>query len=127
MKALIAWGITVIAAYIVFLSLSDPRKDIADPYIVGMIGFTLLAAGIIMLLFTRVWSPRALGMMSVALGCGVLYIASLLFYVAPETRRWSDAFTTAVRAFLVVGGPLWAWGIIRYVQGVFFDKEGRYE
>ena len=123
MKALAGWFIAVIAAYLVFFSLQEPDKDIADPYIVGLIGSTMFAGGLVMLLFTRTWSARGLGMMSVALGVSVLYLGSLLFYVAPETRRWFNPVTDAARAFLVVGGPLWAYGIIRYLQEAYWSRD----
>lgn len=115
MKKLTAWGVAVAIAYIIFARVIS---DGADPFIVGTIGATMLVSGFIMLFFTREWTPRALGMMSVALGTATLYLGSLLFYVAPETKQYFEPVTDLARAFLVVGGPLWAYGIVRYMQSV---------
>lgn len=120
---LTAWILAVIAAFALFMTVDDATTEKIDPYIVGLIGGTLLVVGVIMLAFTPNWSARGLGIVSVSLGCAVLYLGSLMFYVEPATKRWFNPVTDLARAFLVVGGPLLVFGILRWLNSTFNPQD----
>lgn len=123
MKPVLSWAIFTLIVFLVLQVMSEATKEKLDPYIIGLIGLTLMVAGVVMLVFTNTWSARAMGIMSTALGTSVIYLGSLMVHTYPGAITVLPELRDAGRSLLVVGGPLFAYGIIMWVRQYFFIDE----
>ncbi len=99
------------------------RNDPIDMVTVIGIGVTMVSAVLVMVLFTRTWSSRGIGVLLTTLGTGVLYSAATY-------ARLSDKSTTPewlidlARACYLVGAPLFLFGLAVWVwQRIVLARE----
>ena len=124
MGKLFIWFVAVALTYTTFTVMSDEDKAQLDPYIVGIIGFSFLLLSLIMLAFTRTWTPRNIGLMSAYAGGAALYLGSLVFYLFPGTAgQYFEPVTDLARTFFVWGGPLLLYGAGWYLAGKDQSKD----
>lgn len=90
---------------------STPEED---RLIVLVIGVIYAVAVLVMLIGTRVWTVRGLGLLGTLSADAVLYTTS-----AAAAYGWTDGAVEwrldLVRALFLVGGALMAYGLIRWV------------
>lgn len=120
MTKLMGWIVAVVVVFVVFRVWEPRNAEPLDAVIVGMIGTTFLIVGIVMIVMTRTWTARGLGLVSAILGTAVLYLGTLAIYLVPETARYAEVISDATRALLLVGGPLVLYGIVRYLDSAIF-------
>lgn len=124
MGKLLLWAAMVALTYTMFTAMNDEDKAHLDPYIVGIIGISFLLLTLIMLIFTRVWTPRNIGLMSAYAGGTALYLGSLVFYLFPGTSgQYFEPVTDLARTFFVWGGPLLLYGAGWYLAGKDQSKD----
>lgn len=109
------WAVSVSLMFILFLEMDGKAQGILDPYLVLFIGAVKQIIVIMMILFTRQWSWRAIGVMSVMQGVAVLYLGSAILYWNPDhVGDWGEPVTDLGRAFFFIGiFPLFI-GVVSY-------------
>lgn len=104
----VAWGI---------LFLHESRD--ADRWILMGIGSVYALAALVMLVGTRRWTVRGLGLLGTIVGDALIYLGT-----GVARLRWTgelgEPYLDAVRAFFIVGGGLMAYGLMRWAAETRF-------
>jgi hypothetical protein len=110
-------GIGVAATGAVWIGLqfhASKRNDPIDVAVVSAIALTMLSASVVMVLFTRTWSARGVGVFLATLGTGILYGAAMYARIAERTTTPEWLIDMARSAYLV-GSPLFLYGLAIWV------------
>lgn len=114
MTRLLGLAAAIGAAFVVLSFTPLTTKDELDPVILLFIGILFSLCCLVMLLFTRRWTIRGLGVLAALLGDAVLYTTSGVNHYT-RLGQTAHLFDLA-RASFVVGGVLLAIGLVLWVN-----------
>ena len=106
-----AFGIFVVLFSLLFglFTLQTGTSRVSDPHILGFIATTFLILASIMIVGTKEWRWRSLGVLCVFLGDALLYgytATNSLVAAIHFSERAGEIITDAVRALFIIGGVL---------------------
>lgn len=112
---LLVWAIGLALVFLLFWEIGDEHQQRIDPYIVLGIGATKQVIVLFMLFYTKRWTWRTIGVMSVMQGVAILYLGSaILSWNREYLPTWREPITDLGRTFLIVGLTPLLFGVIRY-------------
>lgn len=117
MKRLLLLASAVALVWVALAFHPTAGRDPLDTAILLGIGVTFLIAGVVMLLYTRDWSLRGLGLLAVVFGDAVLYATSGVLRLLTIPAGPREGLVDVSRALFIVGAPLLLFGLIRWVWG----------
>lgn len=116
-KRLIAGTAATAIVYVPLALYLDSAVGPTTPTVVLVAGITATALAATMLISTRYWSLRAVGLFLFLAGVATLLNGGYINYRYPLGDRTGEVINDAILAMWIVGSPLALTGVILYLLG----------
>lgn len=121
MRLLLTLGIVALVWFGLYLHASAVPPQPSDPIDVAIVvglAVVLGFAALVMLLGTKTWSARAMGLFLTTSGTAMIYAGAawVRLMAPPGTFRAPEWYSDLLRALYLVGAPLLAYGIVIWIQ-----------